>query len=191
MKADALSFFPRILYTARHIEFRQPLKTGSGGVMLWTMQPSAEFVSAATSNSGDDVVAERAARLPCHPERLPNLIVKIHKVLADCPIESPAAATNTASACPARTRPRRCRTRCRRARRRADRAMDMPSRRQSLCSVEKSCASRSLSLLKSGITTRSYKDTAVTKGKTYYYYVTAVKNGVQSKPSNLVSATAR
>ncbi len=57
--------------------------------------------------------------------------------------------------------------------------------------VYRGTASNNLTLLKSGITTLSYKDTAVVKGARYYYYVKAVKNGVESAPTSIVSVAAR
>ncbi|MBI3537665.1 MAG: hypothetical protein HY070_08930 [Chloroflexi bacterium] len=57
--------------------------------------------------------------------------------------------------------------------------------------VYRGTVSNNLTLLKSGITTLSYKDTAVVKGTTYYYYVKAAKNGVESAPTSIVGVTAR
>ncbi|HEX5323843.1 MAG TPA: hypothetical protein VFW40_08665 [Capsulimonadaceae bacterium] len=45
-------------------------------------------------------------------------------------------------------------------------------------------------LLATGITTRTYIDTAIVNGQIYYYYVTAVAGGMESAPSNEVAAAA-
>ncbi len=54
----------------------------------------------------------------------------------------------------------------------------------------RSTSSGTETLYRTGITSNSYTDTSVTNGTTYYYYVTAVKSGVQSAKSNETSVRA-